>query len=437
MIYVASAFTILLILTLSKKHFYSVNGFSLNFIFFFNIGYAYYFLSPPIFYTLFLSSDLEEAQVVIPFLRDLQVSEIHKFQCFTAIFYVLFIVSYRFFKNTTAKKVSASLTKSANINRTKISLCFILSILTGIFAGWQVRGDFFKGYSLELFDDYKDGVLMGAMERGTFIASVTVIFIVMLMSISNETKDKKLSASLFLKSPSFVIYLVFATLMLSLGGRLYFVSHLISMAVYFSMERKVYIKPFRLITYLTAVVMLAGVYGVLRAWEAFAITKIFINIIQEPFYASISLFSFLRDNRMPDFSIPILLITDFINVIPSFIFPDKLTYLNSPEKLGFDVSMPLGGMHVFVSLVINFGLIGSCFFFLLMGAAIALFEGSASKWIVRIIYSLVCGWMTFSFFRDPAHISIVKNIFQYSIVIPLLIYFLIYKRRRYNVVQFS
>jgi uncharacterized membrane protein len=95
--------------------------------------------------------------------------------------------------------------------------------------------------------------------------------------------------------------------------------------------------------------------------------------------------------------------------------------LLNPEDWGFVISMPLGGLHLFVSLIVNFGWLGAAFFCAAIGAAVAALHNRSGTWLGTIIYCAVSGWLGFSLFRDPMSVSIVKNIVQVSLLWPLLV----------------
>jgi hypothetical protein len=85
------------------------------------------------------------------------------------------------------------------------------------------------------------------------------------------------------------------------------------------------------------------------------------------------------------------------------------------------VYQPLGGLSSFVSLNLNFGIIGSALFLFLWPIPFRYLKSRLSNTLYATMYVMCSGWLAFTFFRDAFSISLVKAIFQDSIVIPLVI----------------
>ncbi len=41
--------------------------------------------------------------------------------------------------------------------------------------------------------------------------------------------------------------------------------------------------------------------------------------------------------------------------------------------------------------------------------------------LYKVMYSMLSGWLIFTFFRDPFSVSIVKNMFEFSVLIPFVV----------------
>jgi hypothetical protein len=284
-----------------------------------------------------------------------------------------------------------------------------------------VRGHLFQGYNEGLFDGYADGVVADALPRGTFVAAVSILFVVILMWASEATSNSPRARDFYGFRP-FLVYLGFAVLVLSMGGRLYFLSNLLSLMAFGAVR---YGLAFR-ISQLGFAAMLGaavlGATGVMRVGGAeVSWVGIVTNIGQEPGLTALSLFSFLDAGVFPVLNAPVFLLSDFVNLLPSSLFPEKVNWLLRPQDFGYTINVPLGGLHLFVSLMVNFGWVGTVGVFVAIGAVLATLRNHVTSWLGCVIYSTVSGWMAFSIFRDPLSVSLVKNVLQVSVLVPLVV----------------
>jgi hypothetical protein len=157
--------------------------------------------------------------------------------------------------------------------------------------------------------------------------------------------------------------------------------------------------------------------------------NILFSLFSETMYTSFSLVSFLEYRNLNFLQFPFLLISDIINLLPSFLFPEK--FLLSYKEI-YNLDAPLGAFHSFISFSLNFGVIGTIVCFFIFGFFLANTKKYASdNMIFKLIYVLISGNLAFTFFRDPFSISIIKNILQFSIIIPIIIC-LFTKRKTYS-----
>jgi hypothetical protein len=100
----------------------------------------------------------------------------------------------------------------------------------------------------------------------------------------------------------------------------------------------------------------------------------------------------------------------------------------SPEDIGKIVIGNQGTTHNYVELLINFGLIGTIFFFFFLCIG---FNWLKSKKHYTPIYIAASANIPFFFFRS-FYDAIVKHILEFSILLPLLILFISYAYRKYK-----
>ncbi len=311
-------------------------------------------------------------------------------------------------------------------NRTEARPFFFDRRLLNVFLGLGVaaevvyavllRNDFFRGYTT---GDASTNV----GTRGSFVAiSVFLLSLALLYSLKRQEKSPGISFRSAISHHFFAVYLVAAVMVLSLGGRLYSVSSILMLLVY----RSVY---FQRITYRSVLLIalsalaLSGTIGTLRLGSGLSLGEVAFNLVSEPLFNSFSLLQFLVDGRLNLVSTPIFLASDFINLIPSAVFPQKAEFLLNPEDYGYHVFSPLGSQSTFFSFIINFGVFGSMLFMFGLAFSLQTLRARGRSLLSKTIYIMVCGWLATTFFRDPFSVSLVKSIFQYSILFPAIVVF--------------
>ena len=202
-------------------------------------------------------------------------------------------------------------------------------------------------------------------------------------------------------------------MMLLFGSRLYVASLLVMFVIYQTNFRA----PFKLRTVIAGALLFALLFGMVGTWrEGSSATGAFFNVFLEPMEGSLSLVHHLRYKGIAWINEPKQLISDFANLVPTVLMPDKLKILKKP-----DAYRPLGGLHSFVSFNLNFGLLGTAVFWFLWPVLFRFFRSHVTQTLFATMYVMCSGWLTFTFFRDAFSISLVKAIFEQSIVIPILI----------------
>lgn len=391
---------------------------SLNGFFFFSVGYAYYWLTPYFLSSLLGSTPPEELQIVIERFVSITDETSLIYLLLSFLFYAIFLFFYYVSFNGKSSRKPISQKSERAIRFWSIMSC--LGIGLAALMAIPIKHYFFTGYDAALFENYQDGVVQDALPRGTFIASTSILFSMAFMrAVMKHGHLQKILP--VLTDPFMLAYYFFAILALSLGGRLYFATNMLTVIIFFSTYFSWRVKLSEFFVLGLAGIGSAAMWGVLRAGSDFSLFNMALNLAQEPLLTSISSFSFLTSGKLPLINFPSFLISDFINLIPSVIFPGKINYLLNPLDFGYDFAMPLGGLHVFVSLLINFGIAGAAVFFAAVGYLMGNYRKTVSIQKI-VIYSLICACMTFTFNRDPFSVSIVKNIFENSFLIPFILY---------------
>lgn len=246
--------------------------------------------------------------------------------------------------------------------------------------------------------------------RGTLSAGILLLGVVALMFTIDRPGIPWRSRLL---SPYFLAFIAGAAVLLSLGSRLYVASFFLMFVIYESSFRR-RLKLRTMLTGVSVFVLLVGVLGVWRAHEP--VTQAVPEILREPLMTSLSLVHHLRYGKIAYINSPVYLISDFANLLPTLLVPDKASLLKH-----LPVYNPLGGTHSFVSFDLNFGILGTAIFWFFLAIAFRYLKARSSSTLWATMYIMCSAWMAFTFFRDPFKISLVKAILQESILIPMAI----------------
>lgn len=202
-------------------------------------------------------------------------------------------------------------------------------------------------------------------------------------------------------------------LLVLLGSRLYVASFLVMFAAYQTNLRA----KFRLKAVVAALLLFGFLFGAVGTWrEGSDVSGAYFNVFLEPMEGSLSLVHHLRFKGIAWINAPTQLMSDFENLVPTVLMPDKFKMLKKANAYH-----PLGGLHSFVSFNLNFGLVGTALFWFLLPVGFRFLRSRLTETLPATIYIMCTGWLTFTFFRDAFSISLVKAIFEDSIIIPVLI----------------
>lgn len=287
------------------------------------------------------------------------------------------------------------------VPRLALLLVSAVGCLLALYTAYTLRVELWHAYGTAL--TFKTA-------RGTLTSCVVLLGVVALIYILDRRAE---SWKKRLTTPYLVPFLLSAAILLWLGNRLYVVSFVLMLAVY----QTNYKQRLKLRTVLWAAVasaLLAGAYGVWR--EQGSIKDAALNVIQEPVLTSLSLVYYLSRFGIAWTNSPVYLASDFLNLIPALIMPEKASLLMRPP-----VYNPLGGLHSFVSLNMNFGILGSAIFLFCLPVAFRYAKSRSSATVCATAYIMCTGWLAFTFFRDPFKVSLVKAMLQDSILMPIAI----------------
>ena len=301
--------------------------------------------------------------------------------------------------------------KSKKINLFKIIgiILFILVIVYGVL----YKDIFFKGY-----------LANSAYSRGSFAALVLVVFSYSLLYTLNKIKNgQKLWKAIL--NPYVIIYSLTTILLLSIGTRMYFIANVFTILVLLEYKNKINFKKSIIAVFIT--VLVVGIIGMVRSSYGFSISGMIKNLLVEFLYTGLSLIKFIEIGTVELIKFPKFILSSFINLVPTIIFPDKLNYVLNPMDYGYVIYNPQGALSIYVELMINFGFVGSVIIAFISGYSLDKLRRKATDNILSlVIYSMISGFLIFSIFRDSLQGSLIKNILEFSVILPT-IYYCIYR----------
>ena len=203
------------------------------------------------------------------------------------------------------------------------------------------------------------------------------------------------------------------------GNRGYFISFFISIVVVFSQLRNG-IKFRNIIIIGLFGICLAGAVGTFRNQGTDIIsnfTLIIHNIIYhfhvETNNVAMPLISFLTNHKPELIDLPNSILSQFVNIIPSVVFPSKFDLIvTDPRVTNF-----MAATHFYVMMMVNFGLIGS---FLFMYFFVHVLNVIKIRYRFVGIYPALCAHIPFMFFRD-FELTTVKFMFELTFLFAVIV----------------
>lgn len=319
---------------------------------------------------------------------------------------VSYIASIKTKRSKTLKKEKNKISTKFNHKRF-IIIGYILTFISLIYL--IINHDvFFKGYTIEY---------SGVINRGSFAALSLVYLAYYLIYLSYE--DRKHYNFIVFSTVLFLLNI----LLLSLGTRMYVISTILCLLIYFEAEFN-YLKHIKYIAPIIVIsIVIVTFIGAIRSgFENFSLELMIINSLLEFLYTSISLLTFLSNSIRDLINFPIILLSYLVNLVPSFLMENKLDFVIQLSSTSYPIYSPGGALNLYVDLIVNFGILCSIIFFYFSSKGLTMLSEYSNSKIKRIIYSLITSFLFFSFFRDGFTSSLIKNILEFSIIIPLALY---------------
>ena len=397
----------------------SRRGLEINHVLIFSVGFLTYWILPVAVGLSGLADGLPQLQIFNGVYAQVPEEELARFLLVTFGCFLAFWAGDAWMGRRMARRGRAY--RRTFFYPLLLEVPLLFGLLGELAYAFPLRDQFFKGYTL-----LPAGGIGADPLRGSFIAfNVLLLALALIYTMRRaETSREPRPFAAVLRNRYVAFYVLFALLVLSLGGRLYFASSVVMLLVY----RTVYSKRISGRALLSLAVVGAaasGLIGIVRlgagAGAGPASSLVAQSLLAEPLLTSLSLLRFIQEGYFDWVKFPSFLLGSFTNLVPSAIFPDKAAFVPDLTQSGYVIFSPLGALNSYVSWMINFGVLGTALCLFGVAASLRFLALSDSRLLSRVVYVMVCGWLGTTFFRDPFSISIVKNIFQFSILTPIVI----------------
>lgn len=289
--------------------------------------------------------------------------------------------------------------------RTVLLLIGIGSLTFAIAWGVVNRGLLFGGYEANGFDD----VVRGPLQASLLYTSVAAIIAYLRRHAIGNTPAIVNGAAV----------LIMILLSLSVGTRGAAVLAVLMAVAVASKVRGGLSRKMLVIGGLASVTALAA----LAAWRLGSSDIAFaaLSPALESLYTYFSAATYLTFNAVPIIAFPSPLLGGIGNLVPRALWPDKGEYLGSLLN-GVKIFAPVGALHLFASLLVNFGWLGSIVAAFFAGAAVERLSRSQRPACIAA-FALIVGVLTTDLWRNPFSQSLIKSVLQGAVLIPLLLTF--------------
>lgn len=293
---------------------------------------------------------------------------------------------------------------SFNVSGWRLTLIIvgIAALLFGVAWGIAYRGLLFRGYA-DSYDDVARGPLQGALLYTSVVATIAFLsretlgripFLILATAVLGLTV---LSLSVGTRSMPALVTVMFIAVASRLRGGL----------------------P-RLPLIIGAAAMLVVLSG-LAAWRlrSSSIGLAVLSPALEPLFTYISAATYLTFNNVSTIAFPTPLLGGLANLVPRVIWPAKVEFIDGLTD-GVRIFAPLGAIHLFVSLLLNFGWIGSILATFAAGMGAERLSRSLRP-VAITSYGVVTAVVMADIWRNPLSQSLIKNVLQGAVILPAIL----------------
>ena len=285
---------------------------------------------------------------------------------------------------------------------------FIISLPFFLYGQYVIYGNvnnLFQGYLVEY-----DLSFMGT------ISTLNTLFLFFFI----YSKGKEFTGKRYVNTFFAISIIEFSMILLGLGSRMYIMIPCITYTLFLLDKRIIGLK--KMLLWVGTGVLLFLFIGIWRLDEVVSPDFLFYIGAAEPTFTWISAISMFSMNSLPLIAFPSNFISSFCNFIPTILLPNKDEYI---QPIALDFDNPLGATNVLVSLLSNFGILGSCLAIFCLGFFLTFVCLNFKTLFGRTYYYCICGIIPFQLFRDE--MSIVNKMLFYNFLLFPLILLLIRK----------
>ncbi len=211
-----------------------------------------------------------------------------------------------------------------------------------------------------------------------------------------------------------------AILLLTMGGRMYVMQTFIVLLMYKTSFARRRFSIVQFAVFGAVAFIVATFVGIWRLGIGFNPFTASYSLFAEPVFTWFSTSAYLGSNPIPLFNIPMNFLTSFLNLVPNTFFSLQ-QYAVPTSRMAANYQNPLGADSIWTNVVINFGSLGSVFFFFVTGFLLNfLRHNSESRRFGAAYYILVCSLLPFQFFRDGFYL-LNKQLFFNFLLLPAAI----------------
>lgn len=265
---------------------------------------------------------------------------------------------------------------------------------------WTNRNYMFQGYLSDI-----DAPFIGT------IATINMIFLFVFLYNKNGEYSSSINRILSL------LLLELCIISLGLGTRMYVMVTLFSIFVFLLDRQFVTLK--KMMIWFSVIIVFLLAVGIWRMGDTdFTIDQLAYIGVAEPTFTWISVISMYDLNDLPLLAFPGNFISSFVNFVPSSVFPNKSEFI-SDLSLNYDA--PLGATNVLLSLISNFGILGSMIAIFILGFLLTQIRLHWRTVFGLTYYYCICGIIPFQLFRDDLGI-VNKQLFSNLLLLPILFF---------------
>jgi hypothetical protein len=394
---------------------WSREGIEFNHVLAFSFGFLFYWILPVALGIWRLFAEMPAMSVWYGIFDGIGESKLAAYLSVSLLAYLSFVFGTERGEKPRSKSSEPGRQRFLNIRLMNGYL--LLAAVLFVPAALAVSGEFFRGYS-------NIGEVQDLYTRSVFSAVTVFSFALWILYSSMRHQKLKPSAVTYavFANRFLALYAVEAVLMVSMGARYIALSSAFMFATYCSVYFKRW-RPRTMCAFLALLLVFALAVGTFRA--DLSVTKslgeIAFDGLGETLNGALSLTYFLREYSFGVLRWPAFLLSDYIYLVPRVLLPMKDSMILSPEDRGFHIENPVGGMHSFFSFMINFGALGTLLFLFVFGYGMGSLKSRTQSILARTVYAMLSGWSLISFFRNPFEVSLVKDMFQMSILVPAFV----------------